>query len=35
MNTEKIPGRLVVVVLVLVFLYATTYQLPFMAAIDW
>lgn len=35
MNTEKIPGRLVVVVLVLVFLYATTYQLPFTAAIDW
>jgi hypothetical protein len=35
MNTEKILGRLAVVLLVLVFLYATTYQLPFMAAIDW
>jgi len=35
MNTEKIPGRLVVVLLVLLFLYGTTYQLPFIAAIDW
>ena len=35
MNTEKIPGRLAVVLLVLLFLYATTYQLPFTAAIDW
>jgi hypothetical protein len=35
MNTEKISGRLAAVLLVLVFLYATTYQLPFMAAVDW
>lgn len=35
MNTKEIPSRLVVVLLPLLFLYASTYQLPFLAAIDW
>lgn len=35
MNLEKFPGRLAIVLPVVLFLYVTTYQLPFLDTIDW
>lgn len=35
MNLEKFSGRLAIVLPVLLFLHVTTYQLPFLASIDW